>query len=262
MGKPGVAALQVALREQGFYVGTIDGVKGPATAHALAAFQRSVGLEEDGVAGPSTRAALGRRGGPPYASRNLSFGALGWDVAALQFLLAWHGFPSGPFDGHFGVRVDAALRRFQTWAGLVPDGLAGRATYAALRRRLPHPKVRLAWPIAFPVGDGFGPRDNRFHTGVDIPAPTGQPVGAARNGWVVYAGWAGSYGKLVVVSHGYGVETMYAHLSRITVKVGRYVGAGTRLGRVGASGHATGPHLHFELRVRGAAVDPLPALTR
>src|SRR5262245_64486423 len=118
MGEPNVAALQVALRAKGVYGGTIDGVRGPGTTSAVAAFQRRAGLSPDGVAGPRTRAALGRRGRPALGTRDLSFGTIGWDVASLQFLLAWHGFPAGPIDGHFGGRTDDAIRRFQDWAGL------------------------------------------------------------------------------------------------------------------------------------------------
>ena len=111
------------------------------------------------------------------------------------------------------------------------------------------------------MGDPFGPRGNRFHAGIDLIAPAGAPVAAAGAGRVVWAGSrAGGWGLLVVVAHSHGVRSMYAHLSRVDVRLGQYVTTGQRLGRVGATGDATGPHLHFELRVRGAAVDPLTAL--
>ena len=111
------------------------------------------------------------------------------------------------------------------------------------------------------VGDGFGPRGAAFHPGIDLPTPTGTPVHAAAVGRVTFAGpTTGGYGNLVVVAHGGGVETMYAHLSRILAYGGEAVTVGTLLGLVGATGETTGPHLHFEVRVRGAAVDPLPAL--
>jgi murein DD-endopeptidase MepM/ murein hydrolase activator NlpD len=111
------------------------------------------------------------------------------------------------------------------------------------------------------LGDRFGPRGDRFHAGIDLPAPSRTPVYAARGGEVVYAGWkTGGYGFLVSVAHGSGERTMYAHLSRIDVRVGVWIAQGARLGTVGATGDATGPHLHFEVRVRGAAVDPLRAL--
>jgi Peptidase family M23/Putative peptidoglycan binding domain len=260
MGKPSVAALQVALRARGTYLGTIDGVRGPRTKAAVAAFQRRAGLAADGVVGPRTRAALGRRGHPRLGTRDITFGNVGWDVASLQFLLAWHGFPGGPIDGRFGARTDASLRGFQSWAGLGADGVAGRQTLAALRKPLPRSPLSVAWPLALPPGDGFGPRGVRFHPGVDIPANRGTPVGAARAGWVVLADWGGSYGRLVVISHTRGVETWYAHLRRIDVAPGQHVRRGTVIGLVGSTGRSTGPHLHFEVRVRGAVTDPLRAL--
>ena len=260
-GNAGIAALQVALRARGLYIATIDGQQGPATTTAIKRFQVRAGLPSNGVAGPSTRRALGRYGRHLLGSRPLTRGASGWDVAALQFLLAWHGFPSATFDGGLGAHTERAVRRFQRWAGLPADGVAGPGTIAALRKPLPRCPIALAWPVAGPVGDGFGPRGNRFHAGIDIVAGTGTPVRAAAPGRVVFAAPAGGgWGKLVVVAHSDGVETMYAHLSRIEVRTGQSVGAGTRVGRVGATGDAHGPHLHFEVRLRGAAVDPRPAL--
>jgi peptidoglycan hydrolase-like protein with peptidoglycan-binding domain len=261
MGTPAVAALQVALRQQGLYGGTIDGVEGERTRGALRTLQRRTGLTDDGVVGPRTRRALGRLGRHPLGSRALRAGAVGWDVSSLQFLLAWHGFPSGSFDGVFGPRLRAALRGYQTWAGLDVDGVAGSGTLASLGSAPPHCPLQLAWPLHGRIGDGFGPRSDRFHAGVDIPARPGAPVRAARAGRVVYAGWAaGGFGQLVSVTHENGVVTMYAHLSRIRAKLGEWLDAGERIGRAGSTGDATGPHLHFEVRVRGAAVDPLPAL--
>ena len=260
-GEPRVAALQVGLRTRGLYAGTIDGVAGPSTAAAVRRFQRRARLSVDGIAGPRTRAALGRYGRHTLGSRPLAIRAFGWDVAELQFLLAWHGFPSGSFDGRFGRRTAGALRRFQRFAGLRPDGVAGPATFAALRAPLPRLPISFGWPIHGPIGSAFGPRGHAFHAGVDVIAPAGVPVAAAAAGRVVWAGYrAGGWGLLVTIAHGGGVRTMYAHLSRVDVRVGERVGLGTRVGRVGATGDADGPHLHFEARLRGAAVDPLPAL--
>ena len=261
-GNAGVAALQVALRARGLYVGTIDGLRGPATTTAVKRFQRRAGLPVDGMAGPRTRRALGRYGRHPLGSRPLRRGAAGWDVAALQFLLAWHGFPSATFDGGLGTHTERALQRFQRWAGLVPDGVAGRATLAALHRPAPTCPLALAWPLEAPLGDPFGPRGDRFHAGVDLLAALGTPVAAAAAGRVVFAGpAAGGWGNLVVVAHALGVRTMYAHLESVSVRRGQLVATGTGLGTVGATGRATGPHLHFEVHVRGAAVDPLGPLS-
>ncbi|HZE28538.1 MAG TPA: peptidoglycan DD-metalloendopeptidase family protein [Gaiellaceae bacterium] len=257
----GLAALQVALQSRGLYWGAIDGVKGPGTTAAIKRFQLRVGLTPDGVPGAKTRTALGRYGKHVLGSRPLTRGTRGWDVAALQFLLAWHGFPSATIDGGLGKHTEQALRHFQRWAGLEPDGVAGASTYAALRRAPASCPLSLAWPVTGPIGDPFGPRGNRFHAGIDIVAPGGTPVSAAVSGSVTWAArLAGGWGNLVVVAHAGGVRTMYAHLASIAVRVGQRVGAGDRLGTVGATGDATGPHLHFEVRLRGAAVDPRPAL--
>lgn len=258
-GNPEIAALQVGLRNRGLYSGTVDGVLGPGTETALRRFQRRARLTADGVPGPRTRLALGRYGRrAPLGRRPLGLGRRGWDVAALQFALAWHGFPSGTFDGYFGSHTDVALRSFQLRAGIKPDGTAGPATVAALRGPRPRSPLTFARPLPGPLGDSFGPRGARFHAGVDFPAPTGTSVTAAGSGRVVFAGPSGSgWGNLVVVAHRLGVRTRYAHLSRVDVELGQQVSTGSTVGLVGATGEATGPHLHFEVVVRGANVDPL-----
>jgi peptidoglycan hydrolase-like protein with peptidoglycan-binding domain len=255
-----VAALQVALRANGFYDGDVDGLTGPKTERAVRKLQARAKITVDGVVGPQTRKALGKLGKPGLGTRTLRIGKRGWDVASLQFRLAEHGFPSGTFDGDFGPRTDAALRRFQEWAGLPIDGHAGRATYRALTAPPATSPVTFRRPIDAPVTDLFGPRGARFHTGIDFPAPRGTPVVAARTGRVTVARWLEGYGFTILVRHSLGVSTMYAHLSAFVVRDGEAVAVGQPLGRVGASGTATGPHLHFEVRVRGAAVDPLPSL--
>lgn len=261
-GRPAVAALQVTLRHRHLYRGPVDGVAGPGTKAAVMRFQRSHGLAPDGVVGPRTRRALGRFARHGFGSRSLGPGAVGWDVAALQFALAWHGFPNGTIDGGFGGHTERALVKFQRWAHLTPDGVAGRGTFRALLAPLPRCPIGLAWPLQAPIGDAFGPRGTGFHPGIDLPAAAGAPVAAAATGRVIFAGYDPSgYGNLVEVAHGNGVVSMYAHLSTIAVGVGRSVGTGAFVGRVGSTGEATGPHLHFEVRLRGAAVDPMPALS-
>jgi murein DD-endopeptidase MepM/ murein hydrolase activator NlpD len=258
----GVAALQVGLRSHGLYQGPIDGLTGPSTAKAVRRLQKRAHISVDGVVGPLTRKALGRFASHRLGTRKLELGNQGWDVASLQFRLAEHGFPSGAFDGVFGPHIDAALRRFQDWSALKADGVAGPETLTALAAPPATIPLPLAWPMTAPVlGDRFGPRGDGWHAGIDLPAPMGAPVYAARSGRVVWAGWRdGGWGFLVVVAHGHGERSMYAHLSRIDVRLGVWVGQGVRVGLIGASGDATGPHLHFEVRVRGAAVDPLRTL--
>jgi peptidoglycan hydrolase-like protein with peptidoglycan-binding domain len=252
------AALQVALAARGLYTGTIDGIRGPGTDGAVRAFQARGGLLVDGIAGPQTRGRLGWRGRPPLGRRVLRAGRRGWDVAALQFLLGRQGFPSGPVDGDLGPRTDAALRRFQAWAGLVVDGLAGPATLVAARRAPPTTPLRFLAPVAAPVGDGFGPRGDTFHTGVDYVAGYGASVRAAGYGCVSSVTYDSGYGNLVVIQHRLGVTSWYAHLNTVGVSPGQCLSAGARVGTAGSTGRSTGPHLHFELRVRGAAIDPLP----
>ncbi len=260
-GHPGVAAVQVALRTRRLYSATVDGIRGPLTRDAVRRFQARRGLVVDGIVGARTRAALGWRGRPGLGARVIRAGQRGWDVAALQFLLATRGFPSGPFDGRMGPRSDTALRRFQAWAGLGADGLAGPATLAALRRRSPSSPLGFLAPIGGSPTDRFGPRGNTMHTGVDYPAAAGTGVVAAGRGCVQSAGFdGGGYGNLVVIEHRAGMTSWYAHLASISVRRGQCVVAGTPIGTVGSTGNSTGPHLHFELRLNGAAIDPLSGL--
>jgi hypothetical protein len=255
IGDADVAALQVGLAEHALYAGDVDGYAGPLTVAALG---RLPGATTP--VSPATRTALGDFGTHPLGSRPLIMGTAGWDVAALQFLLAWHGFPSGTLDGIFGTRTKAALLAFQRWEGIDPIAIAGPQTLAALREPPPLSPLPLSLPIDAPPTDGFGPRGFRFHTGIDFPAPLGTPVVAARDGIVTAVGPLPGYGTVVELQHEQGVSTLYAHLSRALVEPGRRVTQGTPVGLVGATGDATGPHLHFEVRVRGAAVDPAPTL--
>jgi murein DD-endopeptidase MepM/ murein hydrolase activator NlpD len=244
IGDAQLAAVQVALKRRGLYAGTIDGLPSEPTTVAVRRFQRRAGLVADGIAGPLTRAALHPQ-----------------PAAALQFLVAWHGFPPNGLDGRLGPRTERALRRFQHWAGLEPSGVSDARTLAALASPPPACVGTLTTPVAAAIGDPFGPRGDRFHSGLDYLAGTGAPVRAAAPGRVTWAGeLAGGWGLLVTVAHASGLRTMYAHLGRIDVAVGDRVTTGDRLGLVGATGHAIGPHLHFEARLRGAAVDPLPCL--
>jgi murein DD-endopeptidase MepM/ murein hydrolase activator NlpD len=115
----------------------------------------------------------------------------------------------------------------------------------------------LIWPVGGPVTSGFGMRWGRMHEGIDIAAASGAPIVAAAAGSVIYASWMSGYGNLVVVDHGGGLATAYAHCSAILVAVGQGVAQGETIALVGSTGHSTGPHLHFEVRVNGVAVDPL-----
>jgi len=115
---------------------------------------------------------------------------------------------------------------------------------------------KFIWPTAGQVTSYFGEREGRQHSGVDIPRPKGSPIHAAKSGTVVAAGWNGDYGKTVDISHGNGVVTRYAHCSKIAVKPGDAVAKGELIGLVGETGRATGPHLHYEVRIGGRPVNP------
>lgn len=115
----------------------------------------------------------------------------------------------------------------------------------------------LTWPVSGTLTSTFGPRWGSMHEGIDIAAPGGTPIVASASGTVILAGWLGGYGNLVVIDHGGGLSTAYAHQSSIAVGVGQAVSQGQVVGYVGSTGHSTGNHLHFEVRVNGAAVDPL-----
>ena len=136
---------------------------------------------------------------------------------------------------------------------------------------LPH----MAWPVQGPLTQGFGPSPYwfeptirvgttvypHFHTGIDIAVPWGSSVHAALAGRVEYAGWEGGYGYTVVLLHDGGLRTLYAHLSRASVRAGQRVVQGQQIALAGATGNATGPHLHFEVRTQPqVVVDPIAYL--
>jgi len=118
------------------------------------------------------------------------------------------------------------------------------------------------------ISDGYGmrrhpiTREYQMHAGVDIVAPWGTPVLAVRDGVVEFAGWKGGYGKLVILRHASGMESYYGHCTELLVKDGDVVAAGTPIAKVGATGDATAPHLHFELRMDGSPRNPTRSLSR
>jgi murein DD-endopeptidase MepM/ murein hydrolase activator NlpD len=112
------------------------------------------------------------------------------------------------------------------------------------------------------LSSGFGVRVDPFghgaamHTGLDFRGDSGDPVRATANGTVKTAGWSGGYGNMVEIDHGNGLATRYGHLSSIEARAGQVVKIGQIIGRIGSTGRSTGPHLHYETRVNGEAVDP------
>lgn len=122
---------------------------------------------------------------------------------------------------------------------------------------------QLAWPVSGVITSGFGWREHPifgrqiFHTGIDIGVDEGTPVHAADSGTVVYSGWMDGYGYAVVIDHGNGISTLCAHNSDLAVSEGQSVSKGTVIAYAGSTGNATGPHVHFEVRVNGDPVNPL-----
>jgi murein DD-endopeptidase MepM/ murein hydrolase activator NlpD len=128
----------------------------------------------------------------------------------------------------------------------------------------PPRRVALAYPLpGWPIVSGYGSRVHpilgirRMHEGIDIWAPAGTAIHSAGAGVVIWAGPRGGYGNAVIVEHGGGVATVYAHQSRVGVVPGQRVAKGDVVGYVGQTGLAAGPHLHFEVRINGTAYDPL-----
>jgi len=119
----------------------------------------------------------------------------------------------------------------------------------------------LIWPVQGVLTSTFGMRWGRMHEGIDIGAAQGTPIYAAAGGTVNYAGWEGGYGNLTVIDHGNGLATAYGHQSQLAVSSGQTVSRGQVIGYVGSTGHSTGPHLHFEVRVNGVPNDPLSYLS-
>ena len=131
--------------------------------------------------------------------------------------------------------------------------------------RIAAQKAPFANPVkaAYRFTSKFGPRRDpktggrRMHKGVDFAAPNGTPLYATADGVVTHAGWSSGYGRLVKIQHEFGIETRYAHMSKLRAKVGQRVSRGDRIGDMGASGRVTGVHLHYEVRVGGKAVNPM-----
>jgi murein DD-endopeptidase MepM/ murein hydrolase activator NlpD len=115
----------------------------------------------------------------------------------------------------------------------------------------------LIWPVSGPITSPFGWRWGRMHQGIDIGVPMGTPIKAAAAGTIIYCGWESGYGNLTVIDNGGNLATAYGHQSSIAVRCGEQVAQGQVIGYVGCTGHCTGPHLHFEVRINGSPVDPM-----
>lgn len=147
---------------------------------------------------------------------------------------------------------------FQRRMGLRPRELTVKVS--ALAFAAPS-ELKLARPVAGKITSGFGPRGGRLHAGIDIPGKANTPIFAAAAGKVVRVEWGAGYGKLVVIDHGNGIRTAYAHLSSFAVEKDQLVAEGTAVGGMGTTGRSSAIHLHFELRVEGRAINPVPYLS-
>lgn len=164
--------------------------------------------------------------------------------------------------------TDAAAEPDET--GDVDDELVGSTDSVApaepASAAAPDLTVLKASPLQAGQSSGYGWRKDpfrhrrKFHSGTDYPSSAGTPVAAAGDGVVSFAGRRGGYGNMVLIDHGGGVSTLYGHLRRIEVENSANVTAGDRIGQVGQTGRATGPHLHFEVRIDGRPVDPVMAM--
>jgi murein DD-endopeptidase MepM/ murein hydrolase activator NlpD len=141
---------------------------------------------------------------------------------------------------------------------MIPAGQGGGSSRVS--RGLP--LNQLSWPVVGWISSPYGLRDGAMHEGIDIAADQGQPVRAVKDGRVVFAGPRGTYGITVIIDHGDGLRTLYAHNSRTLVGEGQRVTAGQRIALVGSTGRSTGPHLHLEVLLNGTPVDPMLCLER
>jgi murein DD-endopeptidase MepM/ murein hydrolase activator NlpD len=211
----------------------------------------------------------------------LRLGSRGATVRQLQRALRARGFRVS-VDGVYGRGTRAAVRAVQRRMKLRPTGVADATLLKRLRIQIrtvasaplaapaiPVPVGTISrtpsalgfiWPVAGTLTSNYGPRWGRMHQGIDVAAPIGRPIAAAAAGTVTVAGWENGYGQTVVIDHGNGITTVYAHQAAIGVSVGQSVAQGAIIGVVGNTGNSTGPHLHFEVRINGAATDPLPFL--
>ncbi|MGA2207848.1 MAG: M23 family metallopeptidase [Terracidiphilus sp.] len=164
-------------------------------------------------------------------------------------------------------QVASSIDTFYTLRADALSGRVSRALEGGLTSSFAGDWTELAdapsmWPVEGPIVSGFGVREDpfngegAFHTGVDIDAPYGTPVRATADGDVTEAAMAAGYGREVELDHGHDVRTLYGHLSAIAVFPGEHVARGQIIGYVGQSGRATGPHLHYEVRVHNVPVNP------
>lgn len=184
-------------------------------------------------------------------------------VAAIVAICLW------VLGAWLALRFDRRVDDLDVEVGVVRaqvKALEGRSARSEWRmvamgqrlRVVSHPlRAAISWPVSGPLLERYGPRGSGWHSGIDVDAPEGAPVAPAAPGIVMDTGWESGYGNRVVVAHGRGLETTYAHLARITVGIGAFVTESSRIGAVGCTGSCDGAHLHFEVRINGLSSNPL-----
>jgi len=142
----------------------------------------------------------------------------------------------------------------------IPGGALDVLRRLTAARRVVSIAQNFVWPVRGQLTSRFGWRLTGHHNGIDIAAPRGSPILVAKDGHVVYAGWFFAYGLAVIVDHGNGISTVYGHASKLLVPIGEVVETGQVIALVGSTGDATGPHLHFEIRINGIPLNPMKYL--
>jgi murein DD-endopeptidase MepM/ murein hydrolase activator NlpD len=154
----------------------------------------------------------------------------------------------------------AMIRALEAEQQRIADIIAGRGSYGGTVYTGAASSLGFAWPIRGYITSPYGPRWGGFHTGMDIDCNTGNRIGASRSGTVIAAEWGGGYGNMVIVDHGDGFSTLYAHNSQLFVSRGSRVSQGQVVAACGSTGNSTGDHLHFEIRYNGSHRNPRPYL--
>ena len=236
---------------------------GPADARLVLASATTPQVDTDSPLGPLV-AAEGRQ----LALARQAAAAADARYQATRTLIAGLGLDTRRFAPQSRIAMGGPLEDARGG----PAGEAAMADLLSSWNRLSQlGEATLSLPSRLPVANftmtsGFGVRYDPFngraamHAGVDFAGAHGEPVMAAAEGVVVRAGWAGGYGNVIDIDHGRGLLTRYGHLSRVQVRVGDRVVAGDQIGKMGSTGRSTGTHLHFEIRVDGEAVNPMPYL--
>lgn len=172
-----------------------------------------------------------------------------WEIAEAT------GLPVDAIVNANGISDSAAVHTGQRLT--IPGGALDVLRRVTATRGVASIAQNFVWPVRGQLTSRFGWRVTGHHNGIDIAAPRGSPILVAKEGRVVFAGWYFGYGLAVVVDHGNGVSTVYGHASKLLVPIGEVVETGQVIALVGSTGDATGPHLHFEIRINGIPLNPM-----